>query len=73
MRFSQDWKDYELIATSDGEKLERWGKNVLIRPDPQVLWSVEKDDIWKKANAHYFRSKEGGGHWRKGILRRRNG
>ncbi len=71
MRFSQDWKDYELIDTSDGEKLERWGKTILIRPDPQVLWSVEKGSVWNKANAHYLRSKEGGGHWEEKDLKKK--
>ena len=71
MRFSKEWKDYELIATSDGEKLERWGKTILIRPDPQVLWTVPKVDEWKKANAHYFRSKEGGGHWEERDLKKK--
>ena len=71
MRFSQDWKDYELIATSDGEKLERWGETVLVRPDPQVLWSVPKSENWKRANAHYHRSKEGGGMWEEINLKKK--
>lgn len=64
MRYTQDWKDYELIDASDGERLERWGNVVLIRPDPQVIWKTPKEDpLWKKADARYVRSKEGGGHW----------
>jgi 23S rRNA (cytosine1962-C5)-methyltransferase len=58
------WKDYEVLDTSCGEKLERWGDYILIRPDPQVVWNTPKTHpMWKKANGHYFRSREGGGHW----------
>lgn len=64
MRVTKDWKDYELIDASDGERLERWGNIVLIRPDPQVIWKTPKNNpYWKKADARYIRSKEGGGHW----------
>lgn len=64
MRVAQDWKDYELIDCSDGEKLERWGSEVLIRPDPQVIWKSEKNHaLWYKPAARYFRSKSGGGQW----------
>ena len=56
--------DYELLDTSDGEKLERWGKYILIRPDPQVIWSgVKKHPAWKKADGVYSRSSSGGGSW----------
>lgn len=64
MRFTKDWQDYELLDCSGGERLERWGKIVLIRPDPQVIWNTTKDHpCWYKADARYIRSKEGGGHW----------
>lgn len=65
MRVSDDWKDYELIDCSDGERLERWGDTVLIRPDPQVIWKTPKTHpLWKKADARYSRSKSGGGGWK---------
>ena len=58
------WQDYEVIDCSDGEKLERWGKYILLRPDPQVLWSTPKTDKrWKQLNGHYHRSNKGGGEW----------
>lgn len=58
------WKEYELIDTSDGERLERWGDKLLIRPDPQIIWTTEKSDSrWKRADARYIRSKSGGGSW----------
>lgn len=58
------WKDYELIDTSSGERLERWGNTVVIRPDPQVIWNTErKDSRWQTADAIYHRSSSGGGHW----------
>lgn len=64
MRYTKDWKDYELIDCSCGERLERWGDIVLVRPDPQVIWKTEKKNpLWKKANAYYHRSKSGGGSW----------
>lgn len=64
MRVSDAWKDYELIDCSDGERLERWGDRILIRPDPQVIWSTPKrDPCWKKADARYLRSNTGGGKW----------
>lgn len=64
MRAANDWKDYELIDASQGERLERWGSVYLIRPDPQVIWHTEKEPaLWQKAHARYFRSRTGGGHW----------
>lgn len=64
MRYTKDWKDYELIDCSGGEKLERWGNQVLIRPDPQVIWKSEKKNkLWYKADARYIRSRTGGGQW----------
>ncbi len=59
-----EWKDYELIDTSSGERLERWGDVLLIRPDPQIIWNTEKKDPrWRKAHARYYRSNKGGGYW----------
>lgn len=64
MRNTFDWKDYELIDCSDGERLERWKDIILVRPDPQVIWKTEKKNpLWKKADAFYHRSKTGGGNW----------
>lgn len=64
MRFCTDFKDYELIDISDGEKLERWGDIYLVRPDPQVVWHSDRTDPrWQKAHAVYHRSEKGGGYW----------
>lgn len=64
MRAAEGWKDYTLLDCSDGERLERWGGYVLIRPDPQVIWKTPKrDPLWKKADARYLRSNTGGGRW----------
>lgn len=64
MWIANNWKDYEVIDTSDGEKLERWGDYILVRPDPQVIWHTpKKDKRWNKLNGHYYRSKKGGGQW----------
>ena len=64
MWVADHWKDYEVIDTSKGEKLERWGKYILLRPDPQVLWDTpKKNPAWRHLNAHYHRSKKGGGEW----------
>lgn len=58
------WDDYELIDASRGERLERWGNVILIRPDPQIIWNTErKNPLWKRANARYHRSSSGGGAW----------
>ncbi len=58
------WKDYEVLDTSNGEKLERWGKYILVRPDPQVIWNTPRTaGEWNKKNAHYHRSSKGGGEW----------
>lgn len=63
------WKDYELLDASDGEKLERWGKYILIRPDPQVLWhGVKNSRFWQKSDADYRRSSSGGGSWSENRL-----
>ena len=55
------WKDYECIDAGNGEKLERWKDIILRRPDPQVIWPIDKEDqLWKSPHAHYHRSKSGG-------------
>ena len=65
----KSWQDYELLDVSDGERLERWGKYTLIRPDPQVIWkNVKRHPAWKKADAVYSRSKAGGGSWSQNRL-----
>ena len=64
MWIADQWKDYEVIDCSCGEKLERWGNYTLVRPDPQVIWDTpKKEKGWKHMNAHYHRSKKGGGEW----------
>lgn len=64
MWIADNWKDYEIIDCSGGEKLERWGEYILVRPDPQVIWDTPKiDKGWKRRNGHYHRSKKGGGEW----------
>ena len=64
MWIANQWKDYEVIDTSSGEKLERWGKYLLVRPDPQVIWQTPRTHKgWKKMNGHYHRSSKGGGEW----------
>ena len=64
MLIANQWQDYELLDMGNGEKLERWGKYILRRPDPQVIWpaSAEKS-LWEKADAVYHRSQSGGGKW----------
>ncbi len=64
MRTAENWKDYELLDATDGERLERWGDKILIRPDPPILWSTgRRHPLWQKAHACYHRSTTGGGHW----------
>lgn len=64
MLLADDWKEYELIDTGSGEKLERWGNYTLRRPDPQVIWPLkDESNMWKKADAHYYRDQSGGGRW----------
>lgn len=64
MWIADNWRDYEVLDTSSGEKLERWGDYILVRPDPQVIWSTPHEHpAWKKKNAHYHRSSKGGGEW----------
>ena len=61
---AQHWQDYDVLDTSCGEKLERWGEYLLVRPDPQVIWNTPKTNPgWKKRNGHYHRSSKGGGEW----------
>ena len=65
MWIADNWKDYKLLDTSDGERLERWGDYILVRPDPQVLWKTDKDLFeWRKAHGVYNRSSSGGGGWK---------
>ena len=64
MWIADGWNDYEVIDCSEGEKLERWGDYLLVRPDPQVIWNTPKTHRgWKKMNGHYHRSSKGGGEW----------
>lgn len=69
MWIADNWKDYTVIDTSCGEKLEMWGKYSLVRPDPQVIWKTEKKNpLWKRADAIYTRSRSGGGAWSENKL-----
>ena len=64
MWIADNWNEYEVIDCSDGEKLERWGRYLLVRPDPQVIWNTPRTDAgWGRKNAHYHRSSKGGGEW----------
>ena len=64
MWIADDWKDYEVLDASGGEKLERWGNYILIRPDPQVIWSTPRAQrAWNSPDGHYHRSDRGGGEW----------
>lgn len=64
MIITNHWKDYEVIDTSSGAKLERWGRYILQRPDPQVIWKTKRENPnWRKLNGHYHRSQRGGGDW----------
>lgn len=66
MRYTSNWKDYTLLDVSCGERLEKWGNQILIRPDPQIIWKTPKNDVrWKQSDAVYHRSNKGGGHWEK--------
>ena len=69
MWIAEKWQDYELLDCGGGEKLERWDKQYLVRPDPQAIWETpHKNPAWKRANARYLRSQTGGGHWEKKAL-----
>ena len=62
MFMADGWRDYEILDCSDGEKVERWGDKILVRPDPQVVWRTQKNaSEWNTADARYNRSKSGGG------------
>ncbi len=64
MWIADDWTEYEVLDTSSGEKLERWGDYILVRPDPQVIWNTpHAAPEWKRKNGHYHRSSKGGGQW----------
>lgn len=66
MLVSNEWKDYELLDMAKGQKLEKWGKYILIRPDPQIVWDKKTNPkLWENADAKYIRSNTGGGHWEK--------
>ena len=64
MNISNNWQDYECLATGDGEKLERWGKIILNRPDPQIIWDKTNNSIWNNWDGYYHRSNLGGGSWK---------
>lgn len=69
MWIADKWRDYELLDCGGGEKLERWDKQFLVRPDPQAIWEAShRNPAWKRTNAKYCRSKSGGGHWEKRKL-----
>ena len=69
MWIADNWKDYELLDASDGERLERWGRYILRRPDPQIIWrGSQKHPAWKNADAVYKRSSQGGGGWTRNRL-----
>ncbi len=69
MWIADDWKDYELIDCGSGEKLERWGSQILVRPDPQAIWNTPRRNRgWRKYNARYARSRTGGGAWEENRL-----
>jgi len=63
MFVSKNWKDYAVLDTGNGEKLEQWGDYILVRPDPQVIWPRQRPELWKGAHARYRRSASGGGRW----------
>ena len=69
MWIADGWRDYELLDCGGGERLERWGDRVLIRPDPQVIWDPPRQNPgWKRADGRYLRARTGGGHWEKRSL-----
>lgn len=64
MKYATSWKDYSVVATGDGEKLERWGQYYLLRPDPQIIWHGKDLSNYPNLSAHYLRSQSGGGMWK---------
>ena len=69
MWIADGWEDYELLDCGGGEKLERWGKQILVRPDPQAIWETPRTNRgWRNAQGRYYRSSSGGGHWDKEKL-----
>ena len=62
-RIADQWKDYECLDAGEGEKLERWGSVLLRRPDPQAIWKRGNPALWQRVDAHYQRSRHGGGSW----------
>lgn len=63
IKVSNEWKDYECISAGNGEKLERWGNVVFRRPDPQAMWPIKHNELWKNPDGFYHRSEKGGGYW----------
>ena len=69
MWIADQWRDYELLDCGGGERLERWDRQYLVRPDPQAIWETpHRNPAWDRANARYLRSQTGGGHWEKGKM-----
>ena len=69
MWIADGWKEYELLDCGSGEKLERWGDKLLVRPDPQAIWNTPRHHHgWKRPDGRYLRSSAGGGSWEKGRL-----
>ena len=63
IKVSNGWKDYECISAGNGEKLERWGNVIFRRPDPQAMWPIKHNELWKNPDGFYHRSEKGGGYW----------
>ena len=63
IKVSNEWKDYECISAGNGEKLERWGDVIFRRPDPQAMWPIKHNELWKNPDGFYHRSEKGGGYW----------
>ena len=69
MWIAENWKDYELLDCGDGEKLERWNRQILVRPDPQAIWEApRRNSAWNHPDVRYVRSHTGGGHWERKQL-----
>ena len=63
INISDEWDDYQCLASGDGEKLERWGNVILRRPDPQIIWNKRQNSLWNQCDGIYHRSNKGGGSW----------